>query len=127
MRDPLACTGQHRLRDVDADDLAALAHGLRQRHGGRTGAAADLEHPLAGRYRRSRQQQIVDGAHAPLDGAGEADPARAGNRVPILLLGGICDVAFRHIWLLSVQAPSHPLPRTRGRVRVGACSNEKER
>ena len=72
--------------NVGAEDLTALADRLGERHGEGAGAAADLEHPLAGRNPRARQQQIIDRAYPPLDEAFEPDPARAGNRIPIFPL-----------------------------------------
>ena len=92
LRDPLACAGQHRPRDVDAEDLAAVAHCLGERYRRGARAAADFKYLFSTHNRRARQQQIVDLPDPGFYQPGEADPARAGNRVPVLALGGICFV-----------------------------------
>ena len=97
---------KHRLGDVDADHPTALTHSLGEGHRGGAGAAADLEHAFARRDLRSRQQQIVDGAHAPLDKAAEPDPARTGNIVPKLLLRSVGDTALGHPIISSDAARS---------------------
>ena len=50
LRDPLARCGQHRLGDVDPDDLAGVADCLGQGYRRRACAAADLQHLLPGPY-----------------------------------------------------------------------------
>ena len=95
-RDTLAGAGQHRLGDVDPDDSAPFTDSLGEGHGSGAGAAADLEYAFAGRDLRSCQQEIVDCAHAPLDQAAEQNPARAGNRIPKLVLCSVRDAALGH-------------------------------
>jgi len=95
---------KHRLGDVDADHPTALTHRLGKRHGGGTGAAADLEHAFAWYDRRSRQQEIVDRAYTPFDQAAEPNPARAGNGIPIFLLRCVRDPVFGHSKISSNPA-----------------------
>jgi len=97
--------GQHRGGNIGAQDLAALADRLGERHGEGASAAADLEHPLAGRDPRARQQQIIHRPYPPLDEALEPDPARAGNRIPIFLLRRI-RYGVRHLPLARHQRSS---------------------
>ena len=47
LADPLPRRPEHRLGDVDRDEAAVLADRFGNRHGQRTGAAADFEHALA--------------------------------------------------------------------------------
>ena len=115
-RDTLAGAGQHRLGDVDPDDPTPFTDSLGEGHGSGAGAAADLEHAFARRDLRSRQQQIVDGAHAPLDKAAEPDPARTGNIVPKLLLRSVGDTALGHSRIL----PSDPARSASWRSSIAA-------
>ncbi len=81
--DALAQQAEHRLGDVDPGDMATGPDRRGERQCRRTGAAADIEHPLAGAGARLPEDEFGDLDIARLLHFGALHPARPGDLVPV--------------------------------------------
>jgi hypothetical protein len=94
-RRPLVSARQHRLGNVEPEDLAARTDAGGEVDRRRAAAAADIDHAIARLWRRDSDESVGNGPQNLILMFLIVGPSLSGARVPVLGLRGIIGVDWR--------------------------------